>query len=111
MSAPGFAYVLDGPAAGWTGMLRRAPMYLRIVIKAPGTVALTDALDQPEDCPDPDELVYVYRRRPGTLSRVHIRPGGCYTGADYEHMPEVDGDELRDTETWRSWAQRQPAVP
>jgi len=47
---------LDGPAEGVTLMLRRAPIYLRVVHR--GTE--WDALDALDDRPTPDETIYVY---------------------------------------------------
>lgn len=104
---------LDGPAAGLELDLRRCPMYLRLV---QDTMALKwDALDQPDDTPGPSETVYVYRRRPGTggvvfaCTRRSSRDPRFEHG-DYEHMPEVDGEALRDTDGWRTWAMSQPEI-
>lgn len=106
---------LDGPAAGAPLPLRRAPMYLRVVIDPSGKV---DALDQLDDEPRAGETVHVYARARwagpihvcgglnGNRSRVH--GSGWVIEADYRHMPDVDGEGLRDTETWRAWATAQP---
>lgn len=101
---------LDGPAAGVTLMLRRAPIYLRVTFNPAGKV---DALDQLDDEPKPDEIVHVYRKVPGTSGKVHVRPGGCYEMGDYRHVADAVGDELRDTAAWRSWVARvaDPRLP
>lgn len=112
------ARFLDGPAEGCDLMLRRCPPYLRVVVKIPGAPAPTiDALDQLEDVPAPNEVVVVYRRVDGTFSRMHF----CFRGKDrgksgwqetgeYRHLPDVDGEQLRDTAAWRAWAMEQPMV-
>lgn len=97
--------VLDGPARGAVLSLRRAPMYMRVVIDPHGKV---DALDQVDDVPEPGETVHVYARLRGTRSQVSVRPGGCYETGDYEHMPDVEAERLRDTDAWRAWAREQP---
>lgn len=45
---------LDGPAGNKTLELRRAPVYLRVVIDADGNI---DALDQLDDRPKEDERI------------------------------------------------------
>lgn len=101
----GVTRLLDGPAVGAALMLRRAPIYLRVVVDA--AAAKTDALDQLDDEPEPHETVHVYRQVEGTRAIVCIRPGGCYHGADYVHVPDVDGESVRDTAAWREWAEAQ----
>lgn len=99
----------DGPVKG-TFMCRRAPMYVRAVINHNGNA---DVLDQLDDEPRPMEKVHVYRLVT-EVGRVHInsRSGrGFYALAEYEHMPEVDGEELRDGYSWRAWAMQQPIIP
>lgn len=94
--------------------LQRCPMYLRVV-----EVSLVefDALDQPEDTPQPGERVHVYRIKPGTRrGPVFIcrpargRGGRQPEDGDYEHMPEIDGEQFRETEAWRAWAMAQPPI-
>lgn len=97
--------LLDGPAEG-TYMVRRAPFYLRAVVRADG---VRDVLDQPDDRPSSRERVHVYRLV-SEVQQVHVRMtrgSGFYVMADYRHMPEVDGETLREAETWRTWAQAQ----
>jgi hypothetical protein len=91
-------------------MLRRAPIFLRIVVGIDGTV---DGLDRLDDTPELGEKVHVYRRVAFSGS-MHVRytgrhkpASGLYPIAEYEHLPEVDGDQLRDTDAWRAWAQAQ----
>lgn len=103
--------LLDGPAGGRSLACRRAPDWLRVTITdvpldAGGGV---DALDDPLDEPRPDERVVVYRLVLGTRSAVHVcgRGAGGVSGwygiGDYRHLPEVDGERLRDTDRWREF--------
>lgn len=105
--------MLDGPAEGWTPMLGRTPWYLRVVEDTrPGTYKRSndgkvntrfDCLDQPEDEPFDHERVHVYvlAGTPGfACGRGAGRSGYI---ADYRHLPDVDGESLRDTQTWRAW--------
>lgn len=137
--------ILDGPGAGATLMLRRAPRLLRVTVRKPQDALFdappdperlevdvagrkvqvgthrpdVDALDQPTDTPDADEAVYVYRRL-GSAGRVHvlqrpIRGSGFYATGRYQHLPDVDGDQLRDRAAWEAWALanawRAPGLP
>jgi hypothetical protein len=104
--------ILDGPAAGQTLWLRRAPLYLRVVNLA-GEI---DALDQLDDEPRDDEVVYAYRAKGGKTSWVHLHVrgkhaksrGGFWGSAEYELCPDQPAQEiLRDTERWREWAAEQ----
>lgn len=96
----------DGPAKG-TYMVKRAPLYLRAVMNKSGRTGGNDVLDQPDDEPAEAEAVHVYRRV-GEAGHVHIntanrRARGFYAMATYEHLPEVDGEALRETGAWRNW--------
>jgi hypothetical protein len=101
--------VLDGPAAGFEATGRRAPTFLRFVQDC-GT-GKWDVLDALDDTPRENEDVYVYQIVAGTFSQVFIdyrAPGkrhldGAYQSGEYRHMESVDGNTLRDTETWRAW--------
>lgn len=99
--------ILDGPAAGRTFAVRRAPLLVRLVQER----ALLgdggwDVLDQIDDYPKLDENVHVYRREPSTWGIVCIRPGGRYEMGKYRHvwLPHGLRETLRQNETWRSWA-------
>jgi hypothetical protein len=101
----------DGPAAGAFLTLRRAPVFLRVVIVADllGD-AEVDALDMPEDAPSDHEAVHVYEQVAGSIGHLCIRGpgGGCFQTARYRHRPDVDGEQLRDRQRWEAWASRQP---
>lgn len=96
----------DGPAQG-VYAVKRAPLYLRAVVDGEAK----DVLDQPDDAPRDGEAVYVYRRM-GRAGRVHVNLGrrrgtGFYAIADYEYLPGVDGEALRDNERWQAWVTEQ----
>lgn len=104
---------VDGPGTARQGMmLRRAPIFLRVVVdESAGTV---DALDQLDDTPSPGESVHVYERQ-GGLSMGHYcfrgrekGRSGFYPIATYKHRPDVDGEALRGEEAWREWCHGQP---
>ena len=106
---------LDGPAAGKTLMCVRAPKYLRVVRDTTGA---WDALDQLSDTPELGEAIFAYCLE-GKAGSVHLQlsgPGGrgrrCrweQTG-DYRLCPEQPAYAvMRDTESWRRWAQEQDA--
>ena len=100
---------LDGPACGTILALKRAPLFLRVVIDADGTV---DALDQLDDEPKPTEGIFVYIRD-GKPSTYHVlctprRLSGWHLDADYRLYAEQPGDEeTRDNHAWRKWAAKQ----
>lgn len=96
--------VLDGPAKGQHLMIRRCPLFLRMVQNARGQ---WDALDQVEDDPKVGETVYVYERIPGTHFNAFVRPGGRHEFADYKFIPEAPTDVLRKREDWQAWCVRQ----
>lgn len=96
----------DGPAKGAVLPLRRAPNWLRVVVGRK-----VDALDQIEDAPEPDEVVYVYELVEGTRSVVFVRPGGRYAMGEYRYLPDVDGEALRETDVWRQWTADRAGVP
>jgi hypothetical protein len=98
---------LDGPAAGATLSLRRAPYLLRVIVDTSGGI---DALDQLDDEPTEEEEVFVYALA-APPQKAHV----CYGGKDrhrsgwfefgiYRHLPDVDGERLRETTAWRVWA-------
>ena len=102
----------DGPAAG-SYSVRRAPFFLRAVVTADGQ---RDLLDQLQDSPRDDEMVYVYEAEPYStfdpdmLARVgtFLCPPPAASGR-YRYRPDVDGEALRSTEAWREWARKEPA--
>lgn len=95
---------LDGPAAETTLMLKRAPVFLRVVIDNSGEI---DALDQLHDEPKRTETIHVYRLegKPG-MCHVLRRPkgSGFYTTATYRYFtPQPTDAECRTTAAWRAW--------
>jgi hypothetical protein len=97
--------LLDGPGVDLTFDLRLAPTFLRVV-QSPNR---WDALDQPDDVPEPGEHVYVYSIVPGTWSQIHVRAhkrsaSGCWQSGDYRWVPDAPVEVLRDTTAWRVWA-------
>jgi hypothetical protein len=105
---------LDGPAAGSTLFLKRAPTYLRAVRGADGT---WDALDQLSDVPRPGESIVVYRLE-GEPTFCHInrdrRHGGSgvFRGGRYRVVePQPSDVEVRETDAWRRWVGVQVGQP
>ena len=100
----------DGPARGRYST-RRAPHFLRAVVAPDGKV---DLLDQLNDGPRVDEVVHVYEAVgqtfcPDTMARTGFAiicppPGASGT---YRHRADVDGEQLRSTEAWRTWCRAQ----
>lgn len=104
---------LDGPAAS-VQPLRRAPNWMRVVIAVDGKV---DGLDQIDDEPRPTEQIHVYelveRRGPVyvCIRGAGAAGGGEYVQASYRHLPNVDGESVRDTLAWRQWCADRAGVP
>jgi hypothetical protein len=96
---------VDGPAAGITLYLRRAPLFLRAVRERGHDT--WDALDQIEDVPKTTEEIVVYKLE-GEPSWMHINRrggGGIYRGGTYRVVDPQPADErLRDVFHWREWA-------
>ena len=91
-----------GPAEGAYGV-QRAPIYLRAVVGADGKKDVLNAL---EDEPREGETISVYRRiGEAGWARVRMARVGCVTYAtgEYEWIPDVDGEALRETSGWRAW--------
>jgi len=103
---------LDGPAAGQTLMLHRAPIFLRVVEQA----GEFDALDQLEDEPRPGEKLYAYRRT-GDAGYAFIdfggkskKASGCYPIASYSFIePQPTQAEMSMYPTWAEWCGQQIA--
>lgn len=98
---------LDGPAAGQTLALGRAPKFLRAVFNE--HEGIWDALDQVDDTPEPGETLHAYRvcGKPG---KVHIRArhgGGFFALAEYRTCLQPTQQIMRDTELWRAWCREQ----
>ena len=112
-------HLLDGPAKGSFGA-RRAPIWLRAVVNAEGKPDVLDLLD---DTPRPDETVHVYRAVSGTTFMFRVRGFICAddgkggyrqafvpASGEYHHLPDVDGEALREFGAWREWVMAQPEV-
>lgn len=100
---------LDGPAVGVTLVLRRTPIFLRVVR---GRGGKWDGLDQPDDDPGPTETVYVYalhEHQGGWWWKCQpASEGGWLPNAAYRFFAEQPTDEIvRDGARWREWAEEQ----
>lgn len=89
-------------------MVRRCPVYLRAVQGADGK---WDALDQPEDAPNPTETAYAYIRQ-GEAGACHVslrgkdgkRGGGFYQTGTYEVcFPQPDAETMANNSKWQAW--------
>lgn len=115
---------VDGPAAGQSLMLRRAAMLLRVTRKRFALEAHPqphqkspqfDALDQPDDTPNPDEEIFVYVNTHTRSGTCHMRFGGnqknrsgFYAMAEYRLYEVQPADEImRDNTKWRAWCEEQ----
>jgi len=99
----------EGPAHGKTLLLKRSPIFLRVVIDGNGNI---DALDALDDIPADEESIYCYKvDESKPISRVHILTGnpgrkgsGWFISADYNYFDEQPADDqMRSTEAWRKW--------
>lgn len=97
----------DGPAAGKTLMLKRAPIFPRVVVHS--ETGEVDALDQVDDSPRPGETchAYILTGRPGSC---HINRGGgrggFYPVSEYRLVAEQPGQNtMRDLVAWRAWTE------
>lgn len=94
----------DGPAAGQTLLLKRAPRFLRVTFNG----SKWDALDQLADRPEPHEELFAYERSEyrGTCHMRFARGGGFYCMAEYKLVPEQPTDaEMRSQSKWEKWAE------
>lgn len=105
-------YFLDGPAAGVTLLLARAPQFLRAVHSARGG---WDALDDVADRPKRTERITVYRRL-GPVSFAFVdycTPGGRRRGSRVAEAryglvrPQPPESQVRDNNAWRQWCRDQ----
>lgn len=86
----------DGPAKDVTLLLRDSPVLLRVVQDR--RTKKWNALDQPDDAPNPGEDVFLYRllQRGGTIHVRHETRGGIYPVAVYRYLePQPAQVELR----------------
>jgi len=103
---------IGGPASGEELMLRRAPLYLRVVVGRRGKL---DALDQIDDQANSTEKIYVYRRI-GEATRYHLKSScrsmsGYWPRAEYGYVePQPGDDQVRDNNAWQAWAMAQGAI-
>ena len=99
---------IDGPAAGVNLLVRRASILLRVVCSASGK---WDALDQVDDSPKADEVIFLYRMekfvgRAFVCVRGKGGGGGAKEMADYKFMPEQPSDaDMRDSKRWLAWCE------
>lgn len=96
----------DGPAAGQTLMLKRAPIFLRVT----ECKSKWDALDQPGDGPRLDEKLYAYTlvAKPGAAFIDGPKIRGCYPISDYRYfVPQPMDDLMRDNDLWQYWCEHQ----
>lgn len=103
---------IGGPAKETTLWLRRAPIFLRVVI-GPGPASAIDALDQLNDEPRYDESIVVYRKAEDR-GTVHINSrdkrgrhtGGLFVSAVYRMVEMQPADAtMRNTAKWREWCE------
>jgi len=104
----------DGPAEGSKLQLRRTPVFLRVVT---AELADVDALDQPDDKPEPHENVFVYLMAENnggyfldyTNSKTGKRGGHFQPSAVYSlYDPQPPDVIARDNRTWKVWCKYQP---
>jgi len=107
------AKFLDGPAAGVSLSLRRAPMLLRVVQNR--ETKTWDALDQLTDSPADNEDIYLYYIHPESFFKAHVcrsprRLSGWLEEADYSLLPatllRIDEEILRDQEVYAAWCEK-----
>ena len=96
----------DGPAAGAVLDLRRAPVFLRVVIDRKTNEV--DALDLVNDLPTLGEDVHVYRRI-GKAEAYHLKcsppaASGMRSRAKYQLYDEQPADHVgRSRRSWEEW--------
>lgn len=92
----------NGPAKGQTLLLRRSPVYLRVVFDSRNF----DALDQPDDEPRRNERVYIYELQE-TKGHVFLdgpKCRGCFAIASYSMVLNPPNEAtMRDTDAWAQW--------
>lgn len=107
---------LDGPAEGHALMLKRRPIALRVVVSSGGEV---DALDQPEDRPEDNEVCHLYiLAKEGAAAFIDGRDpktgkrwGGRYMGGDYRLFPDQpEQDVMRRRCDFVEWCQQNLSI-
>lgn len=103
---------LDGPAAGVQLMLNRAPVFIRVCVKAGEHAAEVDALDMLEDQPAEGETLYAYRRV-GKPTSIHIdytdkvtrkRKAKWLLAAEYRVVPnQPTAVVMANSDLWKEW--------
>lgn len=96
---------VDGPAKGQLLLLKRAPLFLRVVLAPDGK---WDALDQLEDKPAPEEKLFAYEitAPPGWCFMDGPKCRGRYASAEYRLVAQQPMDAwMRDETTWPSWVE------
>lgn len=100
----------DGPAAGQTLVLNRAPFLLRVVQQGKEF----DALDLLEDEPTSEERIHAYVLIEGPLC-AHLKlakpaRSGFYLLATYAAVPAQPRDkDMRTAAVWRAWCEANAA--
>lgn len=104
----------DGPAAGKTLMLKRAPFFLRVTVgpildDTDASNAKIDALDQLDDVPTATEQLFCYRLTAKPTS-CHIRAskgrGGFFAIGNYVLVdPQPADAQMRDRAAWQAWVE------
>lgn len=94
----------DGPASGIQLMVKRAPIYLRLVFARKEW----DALDQVDDEPKRTEQITAYRRvaleHPTHFKFFRRSANGWYANATYAVVtPQPDDATMRDKAKWQAW--------
>lgn len=102
--------LVDGPAAGETLAIRRAPILLRV---AKNTLArnkerVWDALNDLEDVAKPHETLHLYmlmaKPQMVHLKMANRRASGFYAMGFYKFLPEQPDDAtMRDNAKWSAW--------
>lgn len=102
--------LIDGPAAGQTLMIHRAPFLLRVTMKNVKGKIKCDALDQPHDKPEPGETLFAYKWKSAPAGHVHVRMkggGGFYPMAEYTYVREQPSQAtMQSTARWQEWTHK-----
>jgi hypothetical protein len=109
---------LDHPLFRGSLSLKRAPKYLRFTVRGMASCSRNwDALDQPEDVPEPGEQVIAAIKR--SSGSMHLdrtvngrRVGEWYETAVYAPIEEQPPDDvIRDTAKWQAWVMAREEQP